>query len=100
MGGGDQRRSAGRRVWLGTYGTAEEAGRAYDREARRIRGKSARLNFPLEGCSRRRNLPRNIDVNMPAAPDDDVNVMAGPALSFTWPLGEVGVQAGEMEAIE
>jgi hypothetical protein len=56
----------GRRVWLGTYGSAEEAGRAYDREARRIRGKSARLNFPLEG------LPRNIDLNLPAAPDDDM----------------------------
>jgi hypothetical protein len=58
----------GRRVWLGTYGTAEEAGRAYDREARRIRGKRARLNFPLEGCSSR----RNIDLNRPAVPDDDM----------------------------
>ncbi|KAL4329428.1 hypothetical protein AHAS_Ahas13G0299100 [Arachis hypogaea] len=35
-------------VWLGTVNTTKEATRAYDREARKIRGKKAKVNFSNE----------------------------------------------------
>lgn len=40
--------SRGSRLWLGTYGIAVDAARAYDHAAFKMRGLKAILNFPNE----------------------------------------------------
>jgi len=49
----------GIRVWIGTFNSAEEAARAYDAEARRIRGNKAKVNFPKPTSTKRRKTKQN-----------------------------------------
>lgn len=39
-------REGGKKIWIGYFPTAEAAAKAYDKAAKKIHGKYARLNFP------------------------------------------------------
>jgi len=65
----------GLRVWLGTYNTPQEAARAYDAEARNIRGKKAKLNFPnqTDPSNSTPTLNKTIPISVPHLPHSSLN---------------------------